>query len=376
MPYAGPRQLPLQDQFLDGIRSVQAPDLRLENVNSLPPQRVVQVEDLLTKITSVPQRQNQMTQSQRFQNNQMQFRPSQNRQSNKSHMEQSISKPIVNSPNTQPYWLSLDYLTSILQQNQQKIDQRPTTIVIAGSAQPSQVSTSCGPRGCTATSGSSTSNGFVQQQATRPPNRPSRPSIRPTRPPSRPTRPPNNPPNNGPSSNGNDRPPVDLTEDTSSGSLMNSNNNGRMLPIENSVRFLQKRAPAEATSLQSLLSHHKIDTNVLKTRAQIAQPQPRPLSSQILTPTTGSDYYRRPVVHSGIRTENQRPLPENFYTNSDIFPQFSTQKQDQLAAKQVIEKQDLGPARPKTSFRETAIIALKLSQSILNLYKTVSPYFT
>ena len=45
-------------------------------------------------------------------------------------------------------------------------------------------------------------------------------------------------------------------------------------------------------------------------------------------------------------------------------------------------KQDLGVGpltatiEPKTtSFRETAIIALKLSQSIMNLYKTVSPYF-
>ena len=78
-------------------------------------------------------------------------------------------------------------------------------------------------------------------------------------------------------------------------------------------------------------------------------------------------------------TQNQRPLPERFYTNSDIFPQFnkkagesSAESQSQVAS----EKQDLGDAESKTtSFRETAIIALKLSQSIMNLYKTVSPYF-
>lgn len=177
---------------------------------------------------------------------------------------------------------------------------------------------------------------------------------------------------------------------------MNANNNGRMLRLVRDYdprqRVLQKRAPAEigagggATSLQSLLSHHKIDTNVLKTRAQIAQPQPRrPLTAQILTPTSGSasGHYRRPQPpigqkNSGIRTENQRPLPENFYTNSDIFPQFSKKNKVNFNANQVIEKQDLGPieAKPKTSFRDTAIIALKLSQSILNLYKTVSPYFT
>ena len=183
------------------------------------------------------------------------------------------------------------------------------------------------------------------------------------------------------------RPVVtDTNEETSaSGGLMNVNNNGRMLNIER--RVLQKRAPAEIapTSLQSLLSHHKIDTNVLKTRAQIAQPQPRPLSSgQILTPTGQGSYRRpsRPLLNNGIRTENQRPLPENFYTNSDIFPQFSATKKNHFNSNhnQVIEKQDLGPvavaSKPKTSFRETAIIALKLSQSILNLYKTVSPYFS
>ena len=195
----------------------------------------------------------------------------------------------------------------------------------------------------------------------------------------------------GPQQN-NNRPAVtngQSSENSSGGSLMNANNNGRMLEYTNDPgqRVLQKRAPAEiggATSLQSLLSHHKIDTNVLKTRAQIAQPQPRPLTAQILTPTGGaSGYYRRPQPpigqkNSGIRTDSQRPLPENFYTNSDIFPQFSKKNKVAFNANQVIEKQDLGPieAKPKTSFRETAIIALKLSQSILNLYKTVSPYFT
>ena len=95
---------------------------------------------------------------------------------------------------------------------------------------------------------------------------------------------------------------------------MNANNNGRMLEYTNDPgqRVLQKRAPAEiggATSLQSLLSHHKIDTNVLKTRAQIAQPQPRPLTAQILTPTSGaSGYYRRPQPPIGQKNSGAHQL--------------------------------------------------------------------
>ena len=227
--------------------------------------------------------------------------------------------------------------------------------------------------------GSSTSNGSIQrptspQRPPRPTSRPtSRPVTRPPRPSSRPPRPPPPPSNNRPATGNNE-------DSGQSANLMNANNNGRMLPLKNYGRVLQKRAPSEATSLQSLLSHHKIDTNVLKTRAQIAQPQPRPISNQILTPNGNRFRHRRPALQppSGIRTENQRPLPDNFYTNSDIFPQFSATNEEQVEPKQVIEKQDFGidDQRPKTSFRETAIIALKLSQSVLNLYKTVAPYFS
>merc|ERR1719412_855774 len=106
---------------------------------------------------------------------------------------------------------------------------------------------------------------------------------------------------------------------------------------------------------------------------------PKINAGSILTPTHKG---QRPIQDPrlpGIRTQNQRPLPENFYTNSEIFPQFnkkagqsSTDSHSQVAT----EKQDFGePQSKKTSFRETAIIALKLSQSIMNLYKTVSPYF-
>ena len=101
--------------------------------------------------------------------------------------------------------------------------------------------------------------------------------------------------------------------------------------------------------------------------------------------TLSSQRYNQGRRPGGITTQNQRPLPQNFYTNSDIFPQFNkpsdsseagVNSQSQVAS----EKQDLGGSgsglEPKTttSFRETAIIALKLSQSIMNLYKTVSPY--
>jgi len=127
-----------------------------------------------------------------------------------------------------------------------------------------------------------------------------------------------------------------------------------------------------------MLAQHKIDTNVLKTRSQIRPVTPK-ISTPILTPNHRQGQRYQQTRPQGIRTQNQRPLPQNFYTNSDIFPQFnkpdaenSAESQAQVAS----EKQDLGGPEPKTtSFRETAIIALKLSQSIMNLYKTVSPYF-
>lgn len=82
---------------------------------------------------------------------------------------------------------------------------------------------------------------------------------------------------------------------------------------------------------------------------------------------------------SGLRTEHQRPLPDKFYTNSDadIFPDRVLHPEKyQNNQQQVNERQDFGvpEQRKTTSFRETAIIALKLSQSIMNLYETVSPY--
>jgi len=124
-----------------------------------------------------------------------------------------------------------------------------------------------------------------------------------------------------------------------------------------------------------MLSKHRIDTNVLKTRSQIRPVTPK--VQQILTPSQHQGQRYQQSRPSGIRTQNQRPLPEKFYTNSEIFPQFNKKAGESSPESQVAsEKQDLGEPEPKkTSFRETAIIALKLSQSIMNLYKTVSPYF-
>ena len=113
---------------------------------------------------------------------------------------------------------------------------------------------------------------------------------------------------------------------------------------------------------------------------------PKINAASILTPTHKG---QRPIQDPrlpGIRTQNQRPLPDNFYTNSEIFPMFNkpdSTSSDRIGSQQVASanaKQDLGVGPPEvepktTSFRETAIIALKLSQSIMNLYKTVSPYF-
>ena len=90
-------------------------------------------------------------------------------------------------------------------------------------------------------------------------------------------------------------------------------------------------------------------------------------------------YFRPYHRQSGLRTEHQRPLPDKFYTNSDadIFPDRVLHPEKyQTNQQQVNKRQDLGvpEQRKTTSFRETAIIALKLSQSIMNLYETVSPY--
>ena len=145
----------------------------------------------------------------------------------------------------------------------------------------------------------------------------------------------------------------------------------------------RKRAPLEAaaTSLQAMLAKHRIDTNVLKTRSQIRPEVPKINAPSMLTPSQrkGQRYQgsRRP---GGLTTQNQRPLPQNFYTNSDIFPQFNKPASSETGngnTQVASEKQDSGfEVEPKTtSFRETAVIALKLSQSIMTLYKTVSPYF-
>ena len=83
----------------------------------------------------------------------MQFRPTENAQT--SHMEQNFNRKVPNQ-DTKPYWLQLDYLASILQQNEEKVEFPSNPTIIINPAVPSnsqQVSTSCGPRGCTATSG-------------------------------------------------------------------------------------------------------------------------------------------------------------------------------------------------------------------------------
>jgi len=161
-------------------------------------------------------------------------------------------------------------------------------------------------------------------------------------------------------------------------------NFGRMLPTDEFAR--RKRTPQEPSSLQALLANHRIDTNVLKTRAQLRQPAQL---STILTPNRDSRPYHR---QSGLRTENQRPLPDKFYTNSDIFPDrvlhpekyVETQKQVN-SHQRLSERQDLGDPSPfsapqnlakTTSFRDTAIIALQLSEKVMNLYKTLSPYLS
>ena len=180
-----------------------------------------------------------------------------------------------------------------------------------------------------------------------------------------------------------------------------------MLPTDEFAR--RKRTPQEPSSLQALLANHRIDTNVLKTRAQLRQPAQL---STILTPNRDSrlalwffslsrnQYFHEVSIitfrpyhrQSGLRTENQRPLPDKFYTNSDIFPDrvlhpekyVETQKQVN-SHQRLSERQDLGDPSPfsapqnlakTTSFRDTAIIALQLSEKVMNLYKTLSPYLS
>ena len=63
-------------------------------------------------------------------------------------------------------------------------------------------------------------------------------------------------------------------------------NFGRMLQTDEFAR--RKRTPQEPSSLQALLANHRIDTNVLKTRAQLRQPAQL---STILTPNRDSRLY-------------------------------------------------------------------------------------
>ena len=119
--------------------------------------------------------------------------------------------------------------------------------------------------------------------------------------------------------------------------------------------------------------------NMLKTGMSIGQAAPAP-STPILTPNPSAyqKYYHRPAT--GLRTESQRPLPDSFYTNSDIFPQSQLERRPEAAPPLKVNnaRVDLDEGqlveKKTVSFQDTAIIALKLSQSILNLYKTVSPY--
>ena len=60
-------------------------------------------------------------------------------------------------------------------------------------------------------------------------------------------------------------------------------NFGRMLQTDEFAR--RKRTPQEPASLQALLANHRIDTNVLKTRAQLRQPAQL---GTILTPNRDS----------------------------------------------------------------------------------------
>ena len=153
-----------------------------------------------------------------------------------------------------------------------------------------------------------------------------------------------------------------------------------MFKFEDMAR--SKRTPDEvASSLQSMLAHHRIETNVLKTRAHIDQVRPNPNREFILTPShQHSQQHQSRFQHRakfGMKTNNHNNLPEKFFTNSDIFPHVGGNQADAQQQPQQVninKRQDPGEDKPKTSFRETAIIALKLSQSILNLYKTVSPY--
>ena len=420
-------QRPQEDSFLSSIRrkpdsprpvsfipAVQkgSPEIGIDQ-----PIKIVQAEDLLTRITSVPQNQKQMfgNTPQRLQQRPQTFR---NQINNLSQMEmgqhpsqgnfqQPSNRPPVSNlegqnqnngvdPSNYPsYWLNPLYLAAILQQNS-----RPPYLVVnppAPPAGPASVSTSCGPNGCSAAAaaGGSSSTSSAAGANVGGQFQPNRPPVDPPGPPPTEvafTRPPR------PVSPGQDsdllRPPPPEPEvanseaassDSSSSGQQNTNDNTsrkRMLNIDNR----RKRAPNEATSLQSLLHAHRIDTNVLKTRSQFRPAIPKPVS-QILTPPRNVFQDRRQDQGSfyqktGIRTQSQRPLPDKFYTNSDIFPQFdedggyiNSGTQTQV----VIEKQDLGgfePESKQTSFKDTAIIALKLSQSIVNLYKTLSPYIS
>lgn len=382
-------QMPQQDNFLSFINKRPEPEpfnqrVPLESSPQLgvdPPIKSVTAESLLTKISPVPFRPFQMhgSPSQQQRRVPTTFR---NQRPTQSQMELNHSPSLVSSPSQvqnepenngaqPPYWLNPVYLAAILAQN----NRPPYLVLNNGNSAPASVSTSCGPRGCSAAaaagSAASTSSSAGASVSGSPPSRPpSRPTTRPT---VRPTAITTQRPTDEFEDVGDNRPATGSNTDsssTSSSGPQNVNNNGRNLKFD----FRRKRAPAEATSLQAMLAQHKIDTNVLKTRSQLQPALPKYNYEAILTPQNNPGYQQQRFT--GIRAQNQKPLPENFYTNSDIFPQFNGPSPTEDTPQQVIsERQDLGDPEPKkTSFRETAIIALKLSQSIMNLYKTVAPY--
>ena len=109
------------------------------------------------------------------------------------------------SSGSPPYWLNPLYLAAILAQNN-----RPNYIVAPASA-PASVSTSCGPRGCSASAGTAGSVGPLTSGSSvsgRPPTRPTnRPSVgSPSESSQRPQRPQRPPPNTSESTRPTSRP--------------------------------------------------------------------------------------------------------------------------------------------------------------------------
>ena len=137
-------------------------------------------------------------------------------------------------------------------------------------------------------------------------------------------------------------------------------------------------ATKEPTSLQAILANHQIHTNVLKTRPRtqnVAYPQFPP--SENLTPDTDGDsyfYYTNQEPMRRLQNVHDNPMTLNRYQQMIDESKTKEYLADIEPNPDSIKREDVEKKPEKKTLAETAVIALKLSEKVLDLYKSMSPY--